>query len=126
MKATKLIRQSANKHDGMYHACEVEIIETDERNYKEFHLSYKKHPTQNSVYIRLNTDECKLLARKLYRDIHKAAKLDDARVMNAILKPYHSPADYQPEIAVIKKNTKVVFQDELTFQSKMNYEEYDM
>lgn len=122
MRATKMIRESANKHDGMFHKCEIEVSETDERNYKEVHLKYKSTALQNSVYIRLNTDECKILARKLYRDIHKAIKLDDARVRNSILKPFHSPVDYQPEVATVNKNATVEFPNEITFESKMNYE----
>lgn len=120
-----MIRQSANKHDGMFHKCEIEVSETDERNYKEVHLKYKSTALQNSVYIRLNTDECKILARKLYRDIHKAIKLDDARVRNSILKPFHSPIDYKLEVATVDKNAIFELPNELTFQSKMNYEEYN-
>jgi len=117
-----MIRESANKHDGMFHSCKIDVIETDERNYKEIHLKYKANGLQNSVYIRVNTDECKIFARKLYRDIHKAIKLDDARVRNSILKPFHSPIDYQPEVATVSKNATIELPNELTFESKMNYE----
>jgi hypothetical protein len=125
MRATRTINETCHKHDGMYHRCEIKINETPEKNYKEFHLKYKGERGQNSIYIRLNTDECKILAMRLYRDINKAVKIDEERVKNSILKPYHSPADYEND-EVINRDENVEFPNELIFQSKMNYEKYDL
>lgn len=125
MRATRVIKETAHKHDGMYHRCEMIISETPEKNYKELHIKYRGESSQNSMYIRINIDECKLLAKKLYRDVNKAANVDKERLNNSVLKPYHSPADYENN-QVINRNENIEFPNELTFQSKMNYEKYDI
>lgn len=122
MRATRLIRETINRHRNMYYMCELDINETYEKDSKELHLKYKANNSQNSVYIKLSMDECRVLAKQLYRDIHQIIELDDARVKKSLFKPFHSPVDYQPEVATVDKNATVELPNQLTFESKMNYE----